>query len=273
MFRKIYRYFDILKAVASATYKEWAAYRTHSMVSIFVGPVYFLVQFFIWKAVYESRGSINGFTLEQTLTYFGISALIEYLIMDFADWNLQMLIHTGKFLTFMLKPMSHVYFAFSQKIGHRILGFIFEFTPVMLIFLLVFRITIFPVRPFWALISIILGYLMRFLVDYSIGITAFWFTKTSGIRRVFLLFRDVCSGVFFPLAFLPELWQKALMLLPFQFIAYVPIRVFIGSYELGGISCSIPQIVAIQAAAVTVMAIFTIVLYKIGVRRFTGVGT
>lgn len=273
MFSKIYRYFDILKAVASATYKEWAAYRTHSMVSIFVGPVYFLAQFFIWKAVYASKGSINGFTLEQTLTYFGIAALIEYLIMDFADWNLQMLIHTGKFLTFMLKPMSHVYFAFSQKVGHRILGFIFEFLPVLLIFFFVFRIEIIPARPFWALLSILLGYLMRFLVDYCIGITAFWLTRTSGIRRVFLLLRDICSGVFFPLAFFPDIVQKIMLLLPFQFIAYVPIRVFIGSYELGGVSCGIPQIVGAQAAAVAATAVFTLIFYKIGVRRFSGVGT
>ena len=29
----------ILKAVAFATYKEWSVYRTHSLVSILVGPL------------------------------------------------------------------------------------------------------------------------------------------------------------------------------------------------------------------------------------------
>ena len=39
---------EICRAVAFVTYKEWSAYRTHSLVSVFVGPVYFIVQYFIW---------------------------------------------------------------------------------------------------------------------------------------------------------------------------------------------------------------------------------
>jgi len=261
-----------MKAVAFATYKEWAAYRSHAMVSLFVGPMYFLVQIFIWKAVFSSRGSINGLSLDQMITYFGVAVLINYLIMDFADWNLQMLISTGKFLSYMLRPMSHIYFALSQKVGHRVLGFTVEFIPVYLILFFVFRVRLVPAMPVFAVISIILGFLMMFLVDYCVGITAFWLTRTSGIRRMFLLLRDICSGMFLPLTFFPGILQKVLFYLPFQFIAYVPVRVFVGSYELGGISLDIPRIVGIQAVAVLVMSIFTVVFFKLGTKRFTGVG-
>jgi len=269
---KIIKQIRVLKAVAFVTYKEWAAYRTHAMVSIFVGPVYFLVQYFIWNAVYEAKGSINGLTLEQMMTYFGTAALINYLIMDFADWNLQMLIHTGKYLTYILRPMSHIYFALSQKVGHRILGFIFEFLPVFLIFAFVFRIPLIPAHTGYAVISVLLGFMMMFLVDYCVGVTAFWLTKTSGIRRMFLLLRDICSGVFLPLSFFPEAIQKAMFVLPFQFISYVPVRVCIGSYELGGIALDIPQIVGIQALAVAAMLLFTILFSRLGNKHFTGVG-
>lgn len=261
-----------MKAVAFVTYKEWAAYRSHAMVSLFVGPIYFLVQIFIWKAVYASRGSINGLTLEEMMTYFGTAVLINYLIMDFADWNLQMLVSTGKFLTYILRPMSHVYFALSQKVGHRLLGFTFEFLPVYLIFLLFFKISLIPERPIFALVSIALGFVMMFLVDYCVGITAFWLTRTSGVRRMFLLLRDICSGVFLPLTFFPGILQKILFFLPFQYIAYVPVRVCIGSYELGGVALDIPQIVGVQAVAVIVMTVFTLIFYKLGTTKFTGVG-
>ncbi len=264
--------FGILKAVAFATYKEWSVYRSHSMVSIFVGPVYFLVQYFTWKAVYNTRDSISGLSLEQMITYFAIASLISYIIMDFADWNLQMLIHTGKFLTFVMRPMSHVYFAFSQKVGHRVLGIVFEFLPLFLIFTLIIRIRLVPAQPFWAVLSIALGFVMMFLVNYCVGVTAFWLTRTSGIRRMFLILRDICSGVLVPLTLFPALLQKVFFVLPFQFITYVPIRVFIGSYELGGYSCTIPQIVGIQTVAVLLMAIFTILFYKQGLKQFTGVG-
>ncbi len=262
----------VMKAVAFATYKEWAAYRSHAMVSLFVGPVYFLVQVFIWKAVFSSRGSINGLSLDQMITYFGVAVLINYLIMDFADWNLQMLISTGKFLSYMLRPMSHIYFALSQKVGHRVLGFTVEFIPVYLILFFVFRVKLVPTMPVYAVISIALGFLMMFLVDYCVGITAFWLTRTSGVRRMFLLLRDICSGMFLPLTFFPDILQKILFYLPFQFIAYVPVRVCVGSYELGGIRLAIPQIVAVQAVAVLVMSVFTVLFFKLGTKRFTGVG-
>ncbi len=270
--RVVRRQFGILKAVAFATYKEWSVYRSHSMVSIFVGPVYFLVQYFIWRAVYNTRDSISGLSLEQMITYYAIASLINYILMDFADWNLQMLIHTGKFLTFVLRPMSHVYFAFCQKIGHRALGVVFEFIPLFLIFTLMLKIRLVPAQPFWALVSIALGFIMMFLVDYCVGITAFWLTRTSGVRRMFLILRDISSGVLVPLTFFPLLLQKFFFILPFQFITYVPIRVFIGTYELGGFACTIPQIVGIQAVAVLVMTGFTILFYKLGMKQFTGVG-
>jgi ABC-2 type transport system permease protein len=65
MVRYFIKAFNILKAVAFATYKEWAAYRSHMAVSLFIGPVFFLVQFFIWKAVFTSRVTVNGLTLDQ----------------------------------------------------------------------------------------------------------------------------------------------------------------------------------------------------------------
>ncbi len=264
--------FDTLKAVAFVTYKEWAAYRTHMLVSLFVGPVFYLVQVFIWRAVYSVRGSINGQTLEQMLTYFGIAAVINYFVYDSADWNLQMLVHTGRFLTFMLRPISHRFFALGQKVGHRMLALWVEFIPMYLLFFLLFKVRLVPAQPVWALISIILSFLMLFLVNYCIGIIAFWLTKTEGVRRMFQILRDVLAGVFIPLTFFPVLLQKALLFLPFQYITYVPIRVFIGSYNLGGVSLSIPAIVGCQALAVAVMWLVSELLLRLGIRKFTGVG-
>jgi ABC-2 type transport system permease protein len=262
----------VLRAVAFVTYKEWAAYRSHMLVSLFIEPVFFLVQVFIWKAVFATRDKIQGLTLEQMLTYYGIVAIMHYLTMDFADWNLQMLIRTGRFLTFMLRPMSHRFFALSQKIGHRILGFTLEFIPVYLILFFLFKIRLIPMYPFWAVLSILLGFLMMFLINYSIGMTAFWLTRTDGIRGLFRVMRDVFAGVFLPLSFFPAAAQNILFLLPFQFVTYVPIRVFIGSYELAGHTFSIPQIVGIQALAVMMMFGVSEIIWRLGVKEFTGVG-
>jgi ABC-2 type transport system permease protein len=55
-------------------------------------------------------------------------------------------------------------------------------------------------------------------------------------------------------------------------MTYVPLRVFLGSYELAGITLSIPQIVGLQALMVLLMFGVSEVIWRAGIRQFTGVG-
>lgn len=254
------------------TYKEWSAYRTHSLVSVFVGPVYFIVQYFIWTAVYGGGGTLGGMELEQTIHYFGASALIGYLTMDFADWNLQMLVRTGKFLTFTLRPMHHRFFALSQKLGHRVLGFFFEFLPCLLIFQFVFKINMVPRELGWTILSVMLAFLMNFYVNYCIGMTAFYFVQARGIRVVYQLFAQIFSGALIPLSFFPAVIQRVMMFLPFQYTNYITAMVWTGSHSVGEMGLTIPQAVLCQAVAVAVTALMSELIYRASIRRFTAVG-
>lgn len=262
----------IIKAVAIVTYKEWSAYRTHSMVSILVGPLYFAVQMLIWNAVYSENQTINGLTMPMILSYYAISILIGYLTMDFADWNLQMLIHSGKYITFALRPMHHRFFALSQKIGHRVLGFVFEFIPVALIMIFIFKVNMIPVSIVWFVISIIFSFLITFYVNYSIGLLGFWLTKTAGIRSAVKFLVSLSSGAIIPLSFFPVWCQNLFFLLPFQYTVYVPAMVFSGSYNLAETVLPIQNIVGIQGLYVLFMFIISEVLYRLGNRHFTAVG-
>ena len=268
----IARKLKVVKAVALVTYKEWSAYRTHSMVSIFVGPVYFIVQYFIWSAVYSRRTYLNGMELSEMLTYFGVTTLIGFITMDFADWNLQMLVRTGKFLTFAIRPIHPRILALSQKIGHRILGLFFEFIPCLFIFVFIFKVDLRPASYFWTIISVALAFLMNLYMNYTIGLTAFWLVQATGVRRVYLLLQGIFSGGLIPLVFFPKALQKLLLFLPFQYVSYVPAMVYIGRYTLADVSVPIPHIVGLQAVAVIVTALFSELVYRLSMKRFSGVG-
>jgi len=242
------------------------------MVSIFVGPVFFVVQYFIWTAVYSGGGALYGIEYMQMIRYFGISALIGYVIWDSADWNLSMLIRTGKFLTFALRPIHHPFFALSQKIGHRLLGTLLEALPCGIIFSLLFKINMMPSNVFWTALSIILAYLITFYVNYIIGIASFWIVDSEGIRQFYIMLTGIFSGWFIPLVFFPKPFQIIQFFLPFQYTSYVPAMVFIGKYTLGGIELSIPMIVGIQALAFLFYYVLFEILYKAALKRFTAVG-
>lgn len=260
------------RAVAFATYKEWSAYRTHSLVSVFVGPAYFIVQYFIWKAVYGDTPAISGVSFDGMVRYFGASALIGYLTMDFADWNLQMLIRTGKFLTFVLRPIHHRRFALEQKLGHRVLGLIFEFIPCLLILTLVFGIDMTPASIPWTVLSIAITFLMNFYVNYTIGMTAFFLVNASGIRAVYQVLASILSGALIPIYLFPETVRKIMMFLPFQYTNYIPAMVWSGSVSAAGADLTIPQAVMYQAIALAIMMAFSELFYRLSIKRFTAVG-
>jgi ABC-2 type transport system permease protein len=206
------------------------------------------------------------------IRYFGATALIGYLTMDFADWNLDMLVRTGKFLTFSLRPMNHRFFAFSQKVGHRLLGFIVEFIPCVLIFTLLFKIDMRPAFVGWTILSVALAYLMNFFVNYCLGMASFWIVQTGGLRNVYALTGSIFSGALIPLMFFPKPLQTLQFFLPFQYTSYVPAMVFLGHYSLGEIDVSIPAIVGIQAIAVLAIFLLSEIMCKAAMKQFTGVG-
>ena len=253
-----------LCAIASATFKEWSVYRTHTLVSVFVGPVFFAVQYFIWTAVYGSRPELSGLELEQVIRYFGAVALIGYITMDFADWNLGMLIRTGKFLTFALRPIHHRFFAFSQKVGHRILGITLEFLPCILIIHFLFRIDMRPAHIGWTALSIALAFLINFNFNYILGMTSFWIVQTEGMRSVVQLFASVFSGALIPLTFFPGWLQTMQYFLPFQYTIYVPASVFIGNFT--------PRLILYQAIAALILYITSEIIYRRAMRQFSDTG-
>jgi len=262
----------VCTAIALATIKEYIVYRSHMMVSLFVGPVYFIVEYFIWTAVYGGGGTLKGIEYIQMIRYFGISALIGYMTWDSADWNLSMLIRTGKFLTFALRPLHHPFFALSQKIGHRVLGTLLEALPCTVIFSLLFKIDMRPANIPWMILSIALAYFIYFYVNYIIGIASFWIVESQGIRAFYILLHGVFSGTFIPLVFFPKPLQIIQFFLPFQYTSYVPAMVFIGKYTLGDIELSIPAVIGMQALALLCVFIVCELLYNAAMKRFTAVG-
>jgi len=250
--------------VAVATFKEWSVYRTHTLVSVFVGPAAFAVNYFIWTAVYGARPELAGMELPQLIRYFGASALIGFVTMDFADWNLGMLVRTGRFLTFALRPVHHRFFALSQKLGHRVLGLTLEFVPCILIFHLVFGVDMRPANLPWALLSVALAFLINFNFNYILGLASFWVTRVDGVRGITHFFFSILSGAFFPLSLFPVWLQQVQYFLPFQYTIYVPAMVYIGQFT--------PELVGYQAIAAVATWLVSEVIYRRAMRRFCDVG-
>jgi len=114
--------------------------------------------------------------------------------------------------------------------------------------------------------------MMNFYVNYCLGMTAFFLVKASGIRVVYQLFAQIFSGALIPLNFFPEILQRVMIFLPFQYTNYIPAMVWTGNESIGVLGLSVPQAVLCQAAATVFMFVFSEALYRCAMKRFTAVG-
>lgn len=270
--RNPYLFLRMIWQVMLMGMKEFSAYRMNMVLTLVTGPLSILVQIFIWRAVFEPGTLIGGMSLTEMLTYFGASTLISIFIADQAANDLRWQVYTGSMITLLQRPINHLHFMFYQKLGQKVIAFVFEVLPLTLIIVFVFGINLIPSKVFWLVLSIALSFVLVYLVNYCIGLTAFWLISNNGLLMTIALITQLCTGALIPLTFFPGIIQKILFFLPFQYINYVPVRVFIGSYELAGYALTIPQIVGLQFVYVVVLFFITLFIWSKAMKKFTGAG-
>ena len=89
---------------------------------------------------------------------------------------------------------------------------------------------------------------------------------------MYQVFGQIFSGALLPLNFFPEAVQKVMLFLPFQYTNYIPAMVWTGNEHIGALDLSIPQAVLLQAVALVMMMVFSELLYRCSIKRFTAVG-
>lgn len=264
---------SVIWAIYKTAIKETSAYRFSMMLSIVTGPLFLGVTILIWKALYGSNDLLAGFSFDQLVLYFLLTIVTGYLLWDDATDILKDLIADGKLSVFLLKPVTFLWYEFWKKVGDRSVAFVIEFVPVTFIvgFMVGFDL-LKEVHVLYYTGAVLIAFIMSFLINFLLGMLAFWFTKPNGLIWIYRSVSGFLTGLMLPLSFYPPVAQKLFFILPFQFLGFVPAQLAQGRYELGGIMLN-PLIVLVYGALqVIVLVLIAALLWKIALRRFSGVG-
>jgi ABC-2 type transport system permease protein len=264
--------FEALIAIAQVTWKEWAAFRSHMAVSLLTGPLRFVVMSWIWTTTTHAAEATNGLARDDLIAYSAFALLAGYAVFDFADWNLQMLVRTGRYTNHLLLPLPHPLFAFGQKLGHRALAILLEAVPVWGLVSLWLGHPLVPQQVLWFGLSLALGFVLMFLVNYASGLAGFWLVRAEGVRRCMALARDTLAGAWLPLSFFPTAFLPFLFLLPYPWVLYVPIRIALGRVEILGWVLSAPEAVGAQLLVTLAWMAIVSGLQRVASRRFLAAG-
>jgi len=211
------------------------AYRARYYTGVFTYLFFVSVYYFIWKAVFENSigADINNFSLPEMITYIAVGWVARSFYFSSTDEEVEDLVRTGQIGIYLLRPVNFQLMMIAQALGESLFRMVFFSLPISLVIL-----AIFPILPplngeafvlFW--LSTALGFLVMTAINFIVGTLALFFKSVEGLIRAKYNLMQIASGLLLPLTFFPDWFRWILEALPFQAIAYIPLRFYLGKYN------------------------------------------
>jgi ABC-2 type transport system permease protein len=238
------------------------------LIGLVLQPVIYLV---VWSTVASSSGGdVGGYTRSDFAAYFIVLMVVNHLTFSWVIYGMDERIRRGSFSPLLLRPVHPIHADISENVSYKLLTFV-VMVPATIVLVLVFRPTLHPQS--WAVIAFIpallLAFALRFLVEWTISMVAFWVSRMSAIDQMYYVAVLFLSGQVAPLTLFPAPVRIAASALPFRWMVSFPVELLLGRLSL----TATLQGFGIQAAwIVAVFCLFT-VMWRRGVARYSAVGT
>ncbi|MGV3485311.1 MAG: ABC transporter permease [Planctomycetaceae bacterium] len=260
--------------------EERLAYRGDFALGTLMRFLPIITQIFLWGAVFNSIESpsaddakLGGYTFQDMVAYFLLTMLGRaFSSMPGLASSIATQIRQGEIKRYLIQPVDLIGFLLLGRVAHKLAYYFVAAVPFALVFFLCrsyFTDGFPPPHVFAAFVaSLLMGFLLGFFLEASIGMIGFWFLEVSSLLFIFMLFSFFLSGHMFPLSLLPENVLTIVNFLPFKYLAYFPSAIFLEKIPEDELALEL----AIEAAWVVFFIVACRVMYARGVRRYSGFG-
>lgn len=230
-----------------------------------------LISMFFWNKAFDTQTLVNGQTQNQLTTYFLLSAVISSLLIPHPEYELSQQINQGVFSRNLIKPIPIYRYWLWNELSYKWIRFIFTLPSFFVLVWIGFHLTGQPLPLSLSLLQLPL-FISMFLVIFNIkfitGLAAVWFTEIRWIIGITELIGLLFSGAILPLDFFPQWYIRLSQFLPFQFFAYIPIKLVQG--QIIGTQLTL-TIISLVIWLITSFLISSIVLKK-AIKSYTAYG-
>jgi ABC-2 type transport system permease protein len=205
------------------------AYRLRYYTGIATYFIYVSVYYFIWKAIYEDSTSIEGFDFAHMLTYIGVGWIIRSVYFSNIDQDLAYQVIEGRLAMDLIKPVNIQFMYVARAAGEAVFRLALLTVPTAIVLFQVYHL-----RPpaSWGvggafLVSISLSFLIVAAINFAVGTFALRLQSILGLLRAKFFLLDLFSGLLLPMTFFPHIAQRILQFMPFQYISYIPMLIYL----------------------------------------------
>ncbi|THF89068.1 ABC transporter permease [Deinococcus sp. KSM4-11] len=221
----------------------------------------------ILVALFGRRPQVAGYTVQDAITYTGITQLMIATLALFGWYDFMRAVHRGEVVTDLLRPHDLLAFWTAQDAGRAAGQFVLRGLPMLLLFTVAFGAKL-PVGPVLTAVSLLLAWALSFAFRFLVNSAAFWSADAVGIGRFAWALWGLGCGFLMPLAFFPSWLQQILAWTPFPGMLNTPVEVWLG------VKTGHAALVAVWTQAAWTVALFWLaqVVLARGLRRLEVAG-
>lgn len=225
--------FLIYYGFARVAFLKILAYRLRYFTGIITYFINVSVYYFIWSAIYSSSKTVAGYDLAQMVTYVAVGWIIRSFYFNNVDREMATEVLEGKIAQSLIRPVDTQWMYIAQTVGEACFRAVLFTVPIALVLVLFY-----PVRPppsvsaaVLFLLSSILALVIFTLINFFVGTLALHIYSIVGVIRAKYFVVEFFSGLLIPLTFFPKSLQRVMFYLPFPYISFTPLQLYLGKEQ------------------------------------------
>jgi ABC-2 type transport system permease protein len=194
-----------------------------------------LITFFLWQAVFRTNSVIFGYSRIQMLTYIILINVLNGIVLSTQTFRIAFEINSGLLSKFLIQPLNFFAYNLARDLPDKIINTGFSIFEIN-IMILILQTPIIIQQDLLRLISFVLVSLLAALLYFEINILlsfiGFWSKETWAPRFIFNILLMFLAGTYFPLDIIPKQIYDFLQLLPFTYLVYFPLKIYLGAVDM-----------------------------------------
>lgn len=236
-----------------------------------------VTQIFLWGAIYSvgnanEKQEIAGYSYHEMIAYYLLAMLARaFSSMPGLASGIASQVRDGTIKKFLTQPIDMLSYFFWHRVAHKLVYYAVAAGPFALVFWLCRGY--FPDWPEPQVIagfvaSLLMAFLLGFLIDALLGLISFWFLEVSSLLFVYMMLNYFLSGHMLPLDFLPAPVLAVIEYFPFKYLAYVPPAILLGHYTVP----EMYEVLMVEVVWIIVLLMANRLAFRFGVRRYSAYG-
>lgn len=217
----------ITQALLSVYYAYMVEYRAELLLWVLAGSLPLILMGIWMQAAQNGRLALSPVDFAR---YFLAAFLVRQFTVVWVIWEFEREIVEGTLSFRLLQPLNPIWHHFASHVSERLARLPFALLLVVLFFWLypqAFWVPSIGTLLLFALVSA-LAFALRFLMQYTLSMLAFWVERASALEQFWLLFYLFLSGLIAPLEMFPPLLREIVLWTPFPYLIFFPASILVG---------------------------------------------